>query len=629
MPAPQLYSAPDPEEDYEAQRGMENLATLAIQAQNVLAAGNIGLNATRAVLNQTNEFFVHGVLPKAGLDELDNFLLKKIGMLSHCGFENDMKITLNNVTDELMCAMRVHLMNESEVHVFCPKEARVWEDNCLNVEFMNYTAISEPNELQVVSALRGSLHGLLASYPTSLGEDEAILAAQEERSAAAINKAATATVTTSTAKGKDKDKNAEDETPAGSKGGGKDKGKGKSKDGRKDKSKLSARTAKANKKSSRSRGSKDDPEEEEAEDPDTEESVDSVVSPTANDQEEEATTEKDTSSSSASSSNDESGPGPVMLAAVQLRVREKRILYSALRLLDEHEAAVRNGTVPFQLELKAQERVAADLREAERQRFLDEVKARAAERPALATLEVEMGDSKPKQNLTLEEGRDLLQTVQLFCKEHGVKANYVDTLVKALKARVVNPAPLQLMLGVIVPLTGERKILAIPEGTNFTIETGVFCARYDNTVKNPLDSEWCEALLKRVEARLTNLSFSRRVLLVVPIDAPDSRKLQLVIREGEQHDLVQFVSDFFELYHMPRESVNMMANEVHKRLPPVATTVPVSLGSRRQVVARFTLNENLTAVVEGFVNYFEAEDGIRVALLQRANYGMAPGTFML
>lgn len=40
------------------------------------------LNATRAVLNRTRDFFLHGVLPDAGLDELDEFLLKKIGEMT-------------------------------------------------------------------------------------------------------------------------------------------------------------------------------------------------------------------------------------------------------------------------------------------------------------------------------------------------------------------------------------------------------------------------------------------------------------------------------------------------------------------------------------------------------------------
>jgi hypothetical protein len=300
------------------------------------------------VLNQTRDFFVHGVLPEAGLDELDNFLLKKIGMLAHCGFENDMKITTNNITDQLMCAMRVHLMNESEVHVFCPKEARVWEDACVNVEFMNYTAISERNELSVVTALRSSVNGLLVSYPTSYEEDQRLLR-----------------------------------------------------------------------------------------------EVDAGVS----------------------------SMGPIMTAAVKLRAREKEILLSALTVLDTHEAAVQNGTVPFQLALKAQQRVEEDLRVLEHKAFMEQIQARALLRPSLATVEVDLGAGQPKANLTLEEGRDIKRTVQQFCQQHRIQASFEGKLEAALRDRVVSPTPLMLMLGAIVS-TGDRKILAIPEGANSTVETG-------------------------------------------------------------------------------------------------------------------------------------------------------------
>ena len=357
--------APDPEEDPEARRSMENLALLAVQAQNVMSSGNVNLNATQIVLNATRDFFQHGVLPMAGLDALDMFLLKKIGrntyllmvvanlimlfvsgMLAHCGFENDMKITLGNVTDQLMCAMRVHLMNESEIHVFCPKDALVWEENCLNVEFMNFTAISETNELSVVNALRSSIHGLLASYPTTSEEDLSLIERVE--------------------------------------------------------------------------------------------------------------------------SGSDSSVGPVLLNSYYLRYREKQILHDALQFLDRHEYLVLNGSIPFQLELKAKERLEADLRDAAHKKFLEEVKRRAAIRPQLAYVEVDMGDKLPKANLTLEEGRDLRQTVLSFCKKHSVQASYVETLEKALKARIVNPPPYKVLLNTLHNGSNYLVIMRLPKTMLFS-----------------------------------------------------------------------------------------------------------------------------------------------------------------
>lgn len=504
-PPPQLYSAPDPEEDHEAERAMENLAYLALQAQSVVSAGNTVLNATQVVLNQTRDFFLHGALPMAGLDELDLFLLKKIGMLSHCGFENNMKIVTNNITDELMCAMRVHLMNESEIHVFCPKDALVWEENCMNVEFMNFTAISEPNEMLVINALRDSIYGLLESYPSTAEEDLEII-----------------------------ERNFDELEP---------------------------------------------------------------------------------------------GIGPVTLAAIQLRYREKQVLYSGLKFLEEHESKVKNGSVLFQLAIKAQERLEADIRAAEYKKFVEEVKAKAAIPEEIAFVEVDMGADMPKVNLTLEEGRDIKETVKAFCLKHGVKANYVPTLEEALRQRVVNPLRLQLQLGVVTPI-GERMILAIPEGANATVETAVFCAKNDMS-KDAAASDWCKALIERVEERLNSTALSRKILVVIPIDAPDSRKLQLVVREGEQHDLLQFTTDFLQLYKMPVENALMLANEVLKRLPPTELQIPVGLSAQRQVSLRLTAKDNVVETVDAFMNYFELRDPeIKIAILKRAHHGMAPGTFM-
>ena len=101
------------------------------------------------------------------------------------------------------------------------------------------------------------------------------------------------------------------------------------------------------------------------------------------------------------------------------------------------------------------------------------------------------------------------------------------------------------------------------------------------------------------------------------------------MREGEQHDLLQFVTDFFQFYNVPFDSVQMVVNEVVKRLPAVEVQVPISMPSQRQIVARFSRNDNITTVVEAFTNYFQIDDSVKVAILKRARYGMAPGTFMV
>lgn len=372
-PPPQLYLAPNPEEDPEAQRGMEQLATLAAQVQRVVGTGNLGLNATRAVLNKTRDFFQNGVLPSGGLDELDDFIMKKIGMLAHCGTDRQMQVLHGNISKELMCGMRVHLMNESEMDVFCPAKSKAFSANCQDVLFMNFTAISETNELNVVDTFQSTLSNLLLAYPTSLEDDEALLRQKEDFNS--------------------------------------------------------------------------------------------------------------------------DGYGPVFLGAIRLRIREKQLLLSTLRFLEEHRNDTMAGRVPFQIDIKRREREAADLRDIEREEFISAIKKRTEEKRSLAYVPVDVGADKPKLNLTLLEGHDVKETVLGFCREHGIPSNYVATLESSLRNQVKTPPALRLLLRVATP-HGLSKVVGIPEGLNETVEVGVFCAE-----NGYHDKEDCDEVRPHVRCR--------------------------------------------------------------------------------------------------------------------------------
>lgn len=538
-PAPQLYSAPDPEEDPEAKRGMEELAFLAAQNQHALLHdAGLAPNATTAVHTQIENFFAHGVLPSAGLDELDQFLLKKIGMLTHCGFEHQMRLYYPlqhkgecaggagqceqqgqegqqeeeaeeaggvQVSKELMCAMRVHLLNETETHVFCPADSRAWSDNCHDVVFANFTAISRRNEEAVLTALRGSLTSLLGGYPTTLAADEALLA--------------------------------------------------------------------------------------------------------------------------------QPGLGRVRRAAVQLRSREKALLHGGLLFLDRHEQALLDGRLSFQLEGAAAERQESQQREAAHAVFLDTVRRRAGDTRPLADVSVDLGGDK-KANLTLRAGQDISAVLASFMQAHGVPASFDGALRTALLQAVPQPPPLELLLGVVTPL-GERHVLALAQGANATVETGVFCAKYNITRRQQCADveERARLLLGRPSDNApAQLPFERRLLLTVPIDAPDSRRLLLQVWEGEQHTLPQLCADFFEHYQLDASQAGALANLAEQRLPPALLRIPVQLGGRRAVSLRLAQGDNVTAVVEAFCHVLELGEGeqdLKTAILKRARYGMAPGTFLL
>jgi hypothetical protein len=82
---PQLYMALDVEDDEKAGEATTDLADAALQLTGsvALSASFIHQNETAvlSVINQSTQFFVHGVKPKAALDEIDLLLMRKMSLL--------------------------------------------------------------------------------------------------------------------------------------------------------------------------------------------------------------------------------------------------------------------------------------------------------------------------------------------------------------------------------------------------------------------------------------------------------------------------------------------------------------------------------------------------------------------
>lgn len=76
----------------------------------------------------------------------------------------------------LMCAVRVSVMNETDVNLLCPNAKGAWDEHkCEDEIFTEYMPIDKDNERGMVSALRSSIHALLEAYPSTLEEDELLL----------------------------------------------------------------------------------------------------------------------------------------------------------------------------------------------------------------------------------------------------------------------------------------------------------------------------------------------------------------------------------------------------------------------------------------------------------------------
>ena len=151
------------------------MADAVLQMHEAIAAGHTD-PAVRTVIAQTVAFFENGTAPLKGLDEIDRLLMRKRHMLRACGPAESHRINAYSFSDELLCAVRVTVMNESDVDVLCPRATGPWHDhNCDDGIFDPTRAVSPHNERAMIAALRNSVAALLDEAPTTMAEDEALL----------------------------------------------------------------------------------------------------------------------------------------------------------------------------------------------------------------------------------------------------------------------------------------------------------------------------------------------------------------------------------------------------------------------------------------------------------------------
>jgi len=175
--APQLYSALDPEEDERAKKAIEEMSDAMMQLQEAVAAAHTDPSVLK-VINQTKDFFLYGIQPTRGLDDVDKLMTRKRTMVEFCGNMTAHYILPGNVTTELMCATRIHIMNETELDIMCPmQDGAFWADEkkCEGGGFDWQLPISIHNENLTINALEDTIKALKKGYKTSNEEDESLL----------------------------------------------------------------------------------------------------------------------------------------------------------------------------------------------------------------------------------------------------------------------------------------------------------------------------------------------------------------------------------------------------------------------------------------------------------------------
>jgi len=189
---PMLYVAIDVEKEGDSQdRALDTLSFSLFQFQDAMIA-NSESESVQKVINRTRDFYVHGVRPLRGFDEVDKMMKRMKQVLDLCGNYSVHVIKNGNVSDNLFCAMRIHLVNESDLDAICPAGPYPFNDgecNCAKkdkaasirdcdeyeIYFNTSLPICRKNEESSILALINSLEALQSGYPTSIDDDESLL----------------------------------------------------------------------------------------------------------------------------------------------------------------------------------------------------------------------------------------------------------------------------------------------------------------------------------------------------------------------------------------------------------------------------------------------------------------------
>ena len=527
-----------------------------------LEARSDGGNATRAALRSARAFFERGAPPPRGLDPLDLFLLRKGRLMSECGRAADFLITASGPSDALMCATRVLLANETEV--------KALEGGGSDPHWSG-DRMESSSEIERLKAL-GLMHEPFdASRPLSLTNE---LAAIRRIASAATNILAGYGTT------EEEDLSRLGDVDSVVLGLGYDDRYGDS--------------SSSDRYGERGVWSDDS-------------AADSSFSAA--------------DSSSSSSTRPRPGfparvPGGVLASAVALRVRERRMLRSAvLALRDRAERARDFHSAVFQVEEKERRRAERDAFELERAERIRELSRTFLEREVLASIDVDV--VRPGEETTatktvkvlVRAGDDLESIVREFMAANSIdqSTDAFASLKRTLLERVEQGAHARRVANrrvgrcaVIVP-DGRKVVVAPRVGEEFADVVRGFAEAFH--VPLPL----VPALAAKVNASLTKRA-ERRTLLTLDVVAPDGRsELAFDVVDGEQHDLLESAKEWALAESVHPGVAVQVADAAFRALPPVIVAFPVDVPgrARKQLAIRDGDEAEIRRTCEAFV---EAND---------------------
>ena len=317
--------------------------------------------------------------------------------------------------------------------------------------------------------------------------------------------------------------------------------------------------------------------------------------------------------------------GGAVRAAVAVRLREKRLLKSAMFVLSRREREI--DTLKFQVDERANEVKKAKAELLARKIRAKELYASYFSPNTLATLEIEVvqseegatsekpAGSKYTATAVLKEGDDIETVARKFASKHAVDASAVPQLVAALQpgapsrsAHLRNQTRPALVAAVpVVVPSGAYGVLTFRQGDDLHDICRVFAGIHEIP-------EWkIEGLVDDVNKTLVKRE-KLPIVLQLPVTAPDGRQVVLALKDGDQHgDLPRVVERWCIAERVPRDTAGQLVLAARKRLDeqtgPVLVSFPVGAAGQLSIAIeiRTTDPEKVLQTVKNFCVTHELE----------------------
>ncbi|KAK3247894.1 hypothetical protein CYMTET_42624 [Cymbomonas tetramitiformis] len=308
-------------------------------------------------------------------------------------------------------------------------------------------------------------------------------------------------------------------------------------------------------------------------------------------------------------------------AAVTVRLREKRMLQSAMHHIRDLKANVGNLTYQVELRQQARERRAQEVEEAaERERERLERLREYISAKDVAEISVDLGLEEPVK-LVVKERESLDVVVADFASKYRIGETDINVL-KAELRKKMQPVPVLIAALPVVHEDGSHTLLSFKEGENITGKVDEYVDVYG------LGAEYKERLLEAATNRVERRT-ARRKIVQLPISSPDGRTLHCALYEGEQHDPSPVAREFLEVWGLDLGAVQQLAQALLSKLPPARVVVPINLGERGIMNFRLADGEEMQKVVRTFMEVNEIPEESFQQLIRAVNKKLYPGAVNL